>query len=77
MAQTDRMSPVTGILAEERVMLDFGEYEGCSILEIADTKPEYYNFLIQQKEKGNFTIRRAKDKFLRLYIQTYERKKFM
>ncbi len=61
-------SPLTGIIAEDKVVIDFGEYEGKSILEIADTKPEYYQFLLEQKENGNFSIRRTKDKVFRLYI---------
>ncbi|HXH30559.1 MAG TPA: hypothetical protein VNJ01_07085 [Bacteriovoracaceae bacterium] len=61
-------SPLTGIIAEDKVVIDFGEYEGKSILEIADTKPDYYQFLLDQKENGNFSIRRTKDKIFRLYI---------
>jgi len=61
-------SPLTGIIEEDKVVLDFGEFEGKSVLEIADTRPEYYDFLIQQKETGNFSIRRSKDKIYRLYI---------
>ena len=61
-------SPLTGIIEEDKVVLDFGEYEGKSVLEIADTRPDYYEFLLQQKESGNFSIRRSKDKIFRLYI---------
>jgi hypothetical protein len=61
-------SPVTGIIEEDKVVIDFGEFEGKSVLEIADTKPEYYDFLVSQKETGNFYIRRSKDKIFRLYI---------
>jgi hypothetical protein len=65
-------SPLTGVIAEEKVVIDFGEFEGKSVLEIADTKPDYYQFLIEQKETGNFAIRRTKDKIFRLYIhQSY------
>ncbi|HLT23263.1 MAG TPA: hypothetical protein VKZ84_07460 [Bacteriovoracaceae bacterium] len=63
------ISPLTGIIAEEKVVLDFGEFEGKSVLEIADTRPEYYEFLVTQKDSGNFSIRRTKDKIFRLYIQ--------
>ncbi|MFA5583079.1 MAG: hypothetical protein WDA09_02600 [Bacteriovoracaceae bacterium] len=63
------ISPLTGIIAEEKVVLDFGEFEGKSVLEIADTRPEYYEFLVAQKDSGNFSIRRTKDKIFRLYIQ--------
>lgn len=62
------LSPLTGIIAEEKVVIDFGEFEGKSVLEIADTRPEFYQFLLSQKETGNFSIRRTKDKQFRLYI---------
>lgn len=61
-------SPVTGILAEENVFIDFGEHEGKSILEVSDTTPDFYSFLIKQREKGNFYIKRQKDKTFRLYV---------
>ena len=63
-----QVSPLTGIIAEDRVVIDFGEFEGKSVLEIADTRPEYYQFLLEQKETGNFAIRRTKDKIFRLYV---------
>ena len=62
------ISPVTGILAEESVFIDFGEHEGKSVLEVSDTTPRFYSFLIEQKETGNFAIKRSKDKIYRLYI---------
>lgn len=61
-------SPLTGIIEEDKVVIDFGEFEGKSVLEIADTRPEYYEFLVSQKESGNFSIRRTRDKIYRLYI---------
>ena len=64
----DQISPVTGIIAEDRVVVDFGEHEGKSILEIADTEPEFYNYLIEQKNAGKCTIRRSKDKVFKLYL---------
>ncbi len=63
------ISPVTGIIEEDKVVIDFGEFEGKSVLEIADTRPEFYDFLVQQKEQGNFAIRRTRDKVFRLYVQ--------
>jgi hypothetical protein len=62
------LSPLTGVIAEDKVVIDFGEFEGKSVLEIADTRPDFYQFLMEQKESGNFTIRRTKDKIFRLYI---------
>ena len=68
MALPKEVSPLTGIIAEDAVVIDFGVNEGKSVLEIADTKPDFYNFLIEQKEEGNFSIRRTKDKIFRLYV---------
>lgn len=67
MATTD-VSPLTGIIAEELVYVDFGEHEGKSVLEIADTLPDFYDFLIERKEGGKCIIRRSKDKSFRLYV---------
>lgn len=67
MAQQN-VSPVTGIIEEDQVFIDFGDHEGKSILEIADTLPEYYEFLIDEKNDGNCTIRRSRDKIFRLYV---------
>ena len=68
MALQQEVSPLTGIIAEDMVVIDFGEHEGKSVLEIADTNPAYYDFLISQRESGNFSIRRTKDKIFRLYV---------
>ncbi len=68
MALPQEVSPLTGIIAEECVVIDFGDNEGKSVLEIQDTNPSFYQFLIDQKESGNFSIRRTKDKIFRLYI---------
>lgn len=62
------ISPLTGIIEEDRVYVDFGEHEGKSILEVADTMPDFYNFLIDRKNSGRCAIRRSKDKCYRLYV---------
>lgn len=62
------VSPLTGILEEDKVFIDFGEHEGKSVLEVADTLPEFYDFLIESKSAGKCTIRRSKDKCFRLYV---------
>lgn len=62
------LSPITGILEEDKVYVDFGEHEGKSILEVSDNFPEYYDYLIERKEEGQCTIRRSKDKTFRLYV---------
>ena len=67
MASPD-VSPLTGIIDEDQVYVDFGEHEGKSVLEVADTLPEYYEFLLESKEGGKCTIRRSKDKSFRLYV---------
>ena len=68
MALQQEVSPLTGILAEETVVIDFGEHEGKSVLEIADTCPDFYKYLIDQRTEGNFSIRRSKDKIFRLFV---------
>lgn len=68
MAYQQEVSPLTGILEEDQVLVDFGEHEGKSILEVADTLPEFYDFLVGQKNLGNCSIKRAKDKIFRLRL---------
>lgn len=62
------ISPLTGIIEEDQVFIDFGEHEGKSVLEVSDTHPIFYDSLIKCKEQGNFQIRRNRDKSYRLYI---------
>jgi hypothetical protein len=68
MARNQEISPLTGIIEEDQVFIDFGEHEGKSVLEVQDTLPSYYSFLLEQKDEGNFAIRRSKDKIYRLYV---------
>lgn len=68
----NEISPLTGILAEDKVYIDFGEHEGKSILEISDTIPEFYEFLVEKKNTGHCTIRRSKDKSYKLYLSSLE-----
>lgn len=67
MAYSD-VSPVTGIIEEDKVYVDFGEHEGKSVLEVADTLPDFYQYLIEKKNDGKCAIRRSRDKLFRLYI---------
>ena len=67
MAQQE-LSPLTGIIEEDQVIVDFGEHEGKSVLEVADTLPDFYEYLIEKKNTGLCTIRRSKDKCFRLYV---------
>lgn len=61
-------SPVTGVIDEGLVIIDFGKYEGKSVQEIADLDPAFYEKLATEKENGIFAIRRHKDKTFRLYV---------
>lgn len=61
-------SPVTGIIDEKQVIIDFGKYEGKSVYEMSQTDSEYYDRLVAERETGAFAIRRNKDKTFYLYI---------
>jgi hypothetical protein len=62
------ISPLTGILEEDKVFIDFGEHEGKSVLEISEVFPDFYSDLIGEKNDGKCAIRRSKDKSYRLYV---------
>ena len=61
-------SPVTGVIDEKTVYMDFGKYEGKSVRELAELDPELYSRLASEKENGVFSIRRQRDKSFRLYM---------
>ena len=61
-------SPITGIIDESQVIIDFGKYEGKSVKEIADADPEFYSSLVNEKGEGVYAIRRHRDKSFRLYL---------
>ncbi len=61
-------SPVTGILEENQVVIDFGKYEGKTVEQVAELDPAFYQRLVTEKETGVFAIRRHRDKSFRLYI---------
>jgi hypothetical protein len=61
-------SPVTGIIDESLVFIDFGKYEGKSVQDVARLDPVFYEKLIAERESGVFAIRRHKDKTFRLYV---------
>jgi broad specificity phosphatase PhoE len=61
-------SPVTGVIDETMVIIDFGKYEGKTVQEIADLDRAFYDRLATEKESGVFAIRRHRDKTFRLYI---------
>ena len=60
MASKD-LSPLTGVIAEDRVVIDFGEHIGKSVLQLNVDEHEYYDYLLEQKSEGNFFIKRNKD----------------
>ena len=62
------VSPLTGIFEEDVVIIDFGDHEGKSVLEVSDTHPDFYQKMIKLKDNkmSEFTIRRGKDKDYRL-----------
>ena len=62
------MSPVTGVIDEKTVFLDFGKYEGKSVKEVAELDPLFYGRLANEKDNGVFAIRRQRDKTFRLYM---------
>lgn len=61
-------SPVTGIIDEKLVVIDFGKYEGKTVYEMSQADTEYYEKLVSQRESGVYAIRRNKDKSFYLYI---------
>ncbi|HLE00253.1 MAG TPA: hypothetical protein VJB59_08340 [Bdellovibrionota bacterium] len=61
-------SPVTGVIDENLVIIDFGKYEGKTVEQIAELDPVFYDRLASEKENGIFAIRRHRDKTFRLYI---------
>ncbi len=62
------LGPITGIIAEDQVVLDFGDYEGRSLYEIAYVDPEFYSSLITEKERGNILMIRDKCKIVKLTL---------
>lgn len=61
-------SPITGVIDESLVYIDFGKHEGKSIKDIQDLDPEFYTKLSAEKDRGTFAIRRHRDKTFRLYM---------
>ncbi|MGZ6468474.1 MAG: hypothetical protein ACXWQJ_14340 [Bdellovibrionota bacterium] len=62
------MSPLTGVIEESEVIVDFGQYSGQSVENVKNTDPELYQQLVHEKENDNIAIRRNKDKTFRLYM---------
>ena len=62
------VSPVTGIIDESWVIIDFGHHLGRTVSEIYEIDKEFYNKLSHLKDTGNYAIRRHTDKTFRLYM---------
>jgi len=62
------VSPLTGVIEENDVIIDFGQYEGQSVSNLKTVDPDLYQQLVQEKENDNIAIRRNKDKSFRLYM---------
>ena len=67
-------SPVSGVIDEGIVFIDFGKYEGKTIEEISEIDPDFYSKLATEKEKGAYAIRRNRDKSFRLYVNPLSNK---
>jgi hypothetical protein len=61
-------SPITGIIDESAVIIDFGRHEGRTVKELLLVDPEFYATLANEKSDGSFSIRRHRDKSFRLYL---------
>ena len=61
-------SPVTGVIDENQVILDFGKYEGRSVRDVLELDRDFYDSLAGERDRGTFAIRRHRDKTFRLYI---------
>ncbi len=67
-ASMSNMSPLTGVIEETDVIVDFGQYEGQPVSNLKNLDPGLYQQLVQEKENDNIAIRRNKDKTFRLYM---------
>lgn len=61
-------SPLTGVIEERNVIIDFGQYMGKTVQDIRSQDPEFFESLIREKENDNLAIRRHRDKTFRLYL---------
>ena len=61
-------SPITGVIDESNVIIDFGKHEGKTVREVSELDPEFYSSLADEKGEGVYAIRRHRDKTFRLYL---------
>jgi hypothetical protein len=62
------VSPLTGVIEETDVIVDFGQFEGQPVSNLKNQDPDLYKQLVQEKENDNIAIRRNRDKTYRLYM---------
>ena len=61
-------SPVTGVIEEDNVIVDFGQYLGKTVSDVKMIDPDFFDQLVREKESDNLAIRRHRDKTFRLYL---------
>lgn len=61
-------SPLTGVIEENNVIIDFGQYMGKTVEDVRQVDPDFFQQLIKEKESENLAIRRHRDKTFRLYL---------
>lgn len=61
-------SPLTGVIEEDNVIVDFGQYSGKTVSDVKVIDPDFFDQLIKEKESDNLAIRRHRDKTFRLYL---------
>ncbi len=62
------ISPLTGVIDENMVFVEFGQYEGQTVSQVRQLDPELYQQLVQEKEQDHVAIRRNRDRSYRLYM---------
>lgn len=61
-------SPLTGVIEEDNVIIDFGQYLGKTVSDVKSIDPDFFHQLVKEKENDNLAIRRHRDKTFRLYM---------
>ena len=64
----ESLSPLTGVIEESNVILDFGQYSGKSVTDVKEIDPGFFEQLVKEKANENLAIRRHRDKSFRLYM---------
>jgi hypothetical protein len=61
-------SPITGIIDESQVIIDFGKHEGVTVKDLQLVDPGFYAVLAGEPAASQISIRRHRDKTFRLYL---------